>query len=249
MSEKVITETYPPSPQAPQRRPAGRAADALVRELEAMIVAGEIGDGAHLPSERELMARFGTSRTVVREAIASLANRGLIENRPRHRPVVRRPGYEAALAALGGVVGHLIGTPAGVKTLYDTRIFTEAALVRHAASHARKADLAALRDALAANEAAIPDSARFYATDTAFHRVFYEIPGNPVFPAVHGAYTSWLAVHWERMPRSPERNRVNFLAHRAILDAVLERDADGAEAALREHLNAAWLYVRGTFET
>jgi DNA-binding FadR family transcriptional regulator len=244
-----MTQTGSSSRAAEAQTAGGRAADALVRELEAMIVAGELDDGAHLPPERELMGRFGTSRTVVREAIAGLARRGLVENRPRHRPVVRRPGYEAALAALGGVVGHLLVVPNGVRNLYDTRIFTEAALVRHAAIHARKPDVAALRDALAANEAAIPDSARFYATDVAFHRVFYEIPENPVFPAVHGAFTSWLAVHWERMPRSPERNRANFVAHRAILDAVLARDPDGAEAALREHLAAAWAAVRGTFDT
>jgi DNA-binding FadR family transcriptional regulator len=240
----------PPTLLDPRDRAAdGRAADGLVAKLESMIVSGELADGAHLPSERELMALFGTSRTVVREAIAGLARRGLLDNRPRHRPVVRRPGYDAALAALGGVVGHLLVAPNGVRNLYDTRIFMEAALVRHAAGHARKRDLDALRAALAANEAAIPDSATFYATDVAFHRVFYEIPQNPVFPAVHGAFTAWLAVHWDRMPRSPERNRVNYLAHRAILDAVLERDADTAEAALRDHLHAAWQYVRGTFET
>lgn len=229
--------------------PLGRAADTLVRELEAMIVAGDLPDGAHLPPERELVARFAASRTVVREAIAGLARRGLVENRPRHRPVVRRPGYEAALAAVGGVVGHLLASPAGVKDLYDTRIFVEAALVRHAAVNARHGDIAALKGALAANEAAIPDSAHFYATDTAFHRVFYGIPANPVLPAVHGAFTSWLAGHWERMPRSPERNRINFLAHRAILDAVIERDPDAAETALRDHLAAAWQSVRGTLET
>lgn len=227
----------------------GRAADGLVRALEAMIVAGEIADGAHLPSERDLMIRFGTSRTVVREAIAGLASRGLVENRPRFRPVARRPGYDAALAALGGVVSHLLVAPNGVKNLYDTRIFIEAALVRHAARHARKDDIAALREALEANEAAICDSGQFYRTDTAFHAVFYRISGNPLFPALHRAFTAWLAEHWDKMPRSPERNRVNHLAHRAILDAVVDRDADAAEAALNAHLNAAWLYVRGTFET
>lgn len=228
---------------------SARAADVVVAHLEARIASGDLPDGSHLPAERDLMAQFGISRTAVREAIARLASRGLVESRPRFRPVVRRPGYDAALSAVGGVVHHLLKEPGGIRNLYDTRIFLEAALVRNAARHARKDDIAALREAIEANQAAIPDSDRFYATDVAFHAIFYQIPRNPIFPAVHRAFTSWLAEHWRQMPRSPERNRVNYLSHRAIYSAVLERDPDAAEAALTAHLNAAWEYVRGTFET
>jgi DNA-binding FadR family transcriptional regulator len=225
-----------------------RTADIVVRELEAEIMSGKMPAGMHLPAERELMARFGISRTVVREAIATLANRGLIDNRPRFRPVVRKPGYETALAAVGGVVSHLLERSSGVKNLYDTRIFLEAALVRNAALYARKEDIAALREALEANQQAIPNSDNFYATDVAFHALFYKIPRNPIFPAIHAAFTSWLSEHWQRMPRSPERNKVNYLSHREIYNAVVERDPDAAEKALNAHLNAAWEYVRGTFE-
>lgn len=226
----------------------GRAADLLVGALEGRIASGGLADGAHLPAERDLMIEFGASRTVVREAIARLASRGLLESRPRHRPIVRRPGYDAALSAIGGVVPHLLRAPNGVKNLYDTRIFLEAALCRSAALSARKDDIAALRAALDDNFRAIADSQAFYATDVAFHAVLYRVPRNPVFPAVHKAFTGWLAGHWQRMPRSPERNRVNHLSHKAIFDAIVERDPDAAEAALTAHLNAAWEYVRGTFE-
>jgi GntR family transcriptional regulator, sialic acid-inducible nan operon repressor len=228
-------------------RATARAADAVVARIESRISAGELADGGFLPAERELMAEYGISRTVVREAVARLASRGLIEARHRFRPIVRRPGYDAALSAVGGVVSHLLSQVGGVKNLYDTRVFLEAALVRNAALHARKDDIAALRTALNANEKAIPDSERFYTTDVAFHAVLYEIPRNPVFPSVHRAFTSWLAPHWERMLRSPERNRINYLSHREILEGIVERDPDSAERALQNHLGAAWEYVRGTF--
>lgn len=227
---------------------AARASEGVVRAIESRILSGELPDGAHLPAERELMDTYGISRTVVREAIAALASRGLVESRPRFRPVVRKPGYDAALQAAGGVVGHLLGETGGVRNLYDARIFVEAGLVRQAALSARKEDIAALRDAVEANEAAIPESERFYATDVAFHAVFYAVPRNPIFPAAHRAFTAWLSEHWRRMPRSPERNRVNWRSHRDIFQAVVERDPDAAEAALRAHLQAAWEYVRGTFE-
>jgi DNA-binding FadR family transcriptional regulator len=191
---------------------------------------------------------FGVSRTVVREAVAVLASRGLVESRPRFRPVVRRPGYDAALAAASGVVGHLLDQKGGVKNLYDMRIFLEGALVRQAALHARKEDIAALARALESNGAAVSDSARFYQTDVAFHAVLYDIPKNPVFPAIQKAFTAWLAPHWVKMPRSPERNQVNFKRHSDICHAISDRDPDAAEAALKAHLHAAWEYVRGTFD-
>jgi DNA-binding FadR family transcriptional regulator len=228
-------------------RATTRAADAVVARIEARISCGEFPDGSFLPAERELMAEYGISRTVVREAVARLASRGLIEARHRFRPVVRRPGYDAALSAAGGIVSHLLNSRSGVKNLYDTRVFLEAALARNAALHARKEDIAALRSALLANEQAVPDSQRFYATDVAFHAVLYDVPRNPVFPALHKAFTSWLAPHWERMLRSPERNRINHLSHREICEAIVERDPDAAERALQNHLGAAWEYVRGTF--
>lgn len=236
--------------QSPSARPGShRAADAVVRQIEARIAAGDLADGAPLPPERDLIETYGVSRTVVREAVAALASRGLVNSRPRFRPVVRRPGYDAALAAADGVVGHLLAQSGGVKNLYDTRIFLEASLVRQAARQARKEDIEALQHALDANEAAVPDSAAFYRTDVAFHAVLFDIPQNPVFPAIHKAFTAWLAPHWVKMPRSPERNRVNFLRHADIFHAIRDRDPDAAEAALNAHLNAAWEYVRGTFDT
>ena len=226
----------------------GRAADLIIGQLEEQILSGALPDRSPLPAERDLMSLFGASRTVVREAITALSNRGLIEARPRFRPLVRKPGYDSAIGAVGGIVRHLLGESGGVRNLYDSRVFIERALVREAALNAHRDDIRDLREALRANEEAIPDSNRFYATDVAFHGVLYRIPRNPIFPAIHDAYTSWLAPHWERMLRSPERNSVNYASHRAIFDAIVDRDADGAEAALLSHLRAAWEYVRVTFE-
>lgn len=225
-----------------------RAADTIVRDLEQRIATGEFKDGSPLPSERELIALYGSSRTVIREAITILTNRGFVQNRPRYRPIVRKPGYDSALDAISGIVSHLLNSPSGVRNLYDSRIFLERALVREAALSARKDDIARLDRALDANHEALPDSEAFYGTDVAFHGVLYRIPGNPIFPAIHDAFTAWLAPHWIKMPRSPERNLVNFQSHKAIFSAIIDRDPDGAEDALINHLRAAWEYVRVTFD-
>lgn len=232
---------------AAQQNPDSRAADAVVAQLEAQIVAGTLPSGHPLPAERELMEDFGASRTVIREAISTLSNRGLIESKPRFRPIVRKPDFGTVLHATGNIVQHLLTEHGGIKNLYDSRVFIERGLVRDAAISATKDDIADLKTALAANHAAIQNSLAFYEFDVAFHGVLYRIPKNPIFPTIHAGYTAWLGPQWKKMERSPERNAGNFLAHQAIFNAILERDPAAAEQALAEHLRAAWDHVRTTF--
>ena len=204
-------------------------------------------NGEPLPTGREIVETYGVSRTVVRETVVALANKGLVEAKLRFRPIVQKPSYEAAMDTVDSVVARLLRQPGGVKNLFETRIMVEAALVLQAATDANKDDIAALRVALVENGASIHDSDVYYETDMNFHAVFYDIPQNPVLPAIHKAYTTWLSPHWSQMPRLSERNRVNYEAHKAIFDTILSRDPDAAEAALRNHLEEAWLQVRETF--
>ena len=196
---------------------ATRAADAVVVALEHDMSCGMLEIGRPIPAERDLVKRFKTSRTVVREAIATLSNRGMVDCKPRCRPVVSAPGYTAAINAVGGVVARTLSELSGVRNLYQSRVFLERALVREAAIAARKDDIRALREALDDNERAIPDPDEFYATDVAFHGVLYRIPCNPIFPVVHDAFTQWLSPHWGRMPRSPDRNLVRLQGSRRDL--------------------------------
>lgn len=225
----------------------GRAADDLIRHLSEQISTGVLREGQPLPPEREIVETYGVSRTVVREAIKALSNKGLIEARPRYRPVVRKPSYEAAMETLGAVAGQLLKQPSGIQNLFDTRVMVEAALARQAAREASDEDVEALRLALEANCKAVDDNETFFRTDMQFHAVLYAIPGNPVLPALQRAYTDWLFPHWTAMPLSSTRNRTNAKSHRAIYEAIRGRDQDGAEDALRRHLRDAWRQVRMTF--
>lgn len=193
------------------------------------------------------MEEFDASRTVVREALTALSSRNLIVRKPRYRPVVRQVGYDTVLDATNPVIQQLLSAPEGVRNLYGARIFIEKGLVRHASENADKADIQALKAALLANKEAVPDSDAFDATDVAFHRVLYTIGGNPIFPAIHQGFVSWLAPHWARMKRLPEHNVRIYEAHATVYQAILERDPDAAEAALVSHFDLAWEFVKSTF--
>ena len=226
-------------------RPAhGRLSEPVAEGIAAMIMAGELASGQRLPPERDLMRRFGVGRSVVREAIAGLAHRGLLLTRSGCRPIVRQPSYDGALGVVGRLVGHLLADESGIQNLFESRILIEAALARQAAASARREDIEGLRAALEANRAAIGEPEAFYRTDVLFHGALYRIARNPIFPALHKAYVQWLADYWRRLERSPDIDRLNHAGHVAIFEAILARDADEAEAALRRHLQVAWELIR-----
>jgi len=83
-------------------------ASRVVRQMETMISQGGLGDGSRLPPERDLAAQFGVSRTVIREAVAALAARGLLEVQAGSGTVVRAPRVEAIarLVSLSLSIGH-----------------------------------------------------------------------------------------------------------------------------------------------
>ena len=227
---------------------ANRAADKIMQHICAQIHSGELVDGAVLPSERHLMAQFNASRTVVREAITMLSSQGLVENKPRFRPTVRKPGFDSAMDAINGIAHQMLQHHEHVRHLYQTRIFLERALARDAALTARKKDIELLTQALEKNSQAVNNSSLFYETDMAFHQVLYQINGNPAFIALHSSYKRWLSPRWIKMAQSSDRNYVNFCSHAEICKAIVDRDADAAEAATISHLNAAWEYLKVTFD-
>ena len=115
MADSIDTQSQAPVDE--------RASAKIIRYLEQQILSGKLADRSPLPAERDLMDQFGASRAVVREAVAALSHSGLVEHRPRFRPVVRKPGVEAAFAAVGSIVEHLLGNERGVRNLYESRLF------------------------------------------------------------------------------------------------------------------------------
>ena len=75
----------------PALRPAATLSDQIAYRLQRDILERRIGLGDHLAQD-ELCARFGVSRTPIREALARLAASSLVELRPNRGAIVRRPG-------------------------------------------------------------------------------------------------------------------------------------------------------------
>ncbi len=67
-----------------------------------------------------------------------------------------------------------------------------------------------------------------------------EIPGNPIFNAIHVALLDWLIAARPKVPDAElyQHNEVSYRQHIAIVDAIRRRDPDEADRALQTHLNS-----------
>ena len=141
------------------------------------------------------------------------------------------------LEGLSGVMGHLLSSVAGQHHFQEARAVFETAMARRAAAQAGPEDIEALRAALAENAAAVGDEAEFKRTDIAFHRALAAIPGNPVYTAVHDAMAQWLDDRRAVALEQPGQDRIALAAHERIVEAIERGEPEGADIAMREHLD------------
>jgi DNA-binding FadR family transcriptional regulator len=221
------------APQAIRRR---KLYEDVAENLERMIQDGVYAPSDLLPSERDLMREFGVGRPAVREALFHLRKMGLVEIRSGERARVTTPTPGFIISGLAGTARHMLGAPGGVRDFQAARTFFEVGLVRHAAEHATRKDIAAFEAALLANREALGDLRRFEKTDVDFHYVLAVIPGNPIFTAIHAAFAEWL-LQQRQTTLVRGKDVVAYEAHKAIFEAVASRDVDGAERAMRVHLD------------
>ncbi|MEX1141613.1 MAG: GntR family transcriptional regulator [Thermoleophilaceae bacterium] len=199
-----------------QGESAGSQVYAALRDA---IVRAELEPGTRL-SENALAERLGVSRTPVREALAQLRDERLVAIVPQLGTFVTRIDFGAVADAL------------------FVREALECSAVRLASERAQASDLEELQANLAAQEGAQErdDHERFDTLDSTLHRKLCELSGREI--------AWWLSRRAQgqldrvRRLSLPEPGYLGEMVseHRAVVAAVAEGDADGAEKALRHHL-------------
>lgn len=212
-----------------------RSSDVIVG-IEAMIESGEVVVGEELPSERELMARFGVGRPSVREAFFALEQRGRLRIRNGSRAVLVEPDADAIVEAVTGMVLPLLKKPGAQAHLNEARLFFEVAMARHAAESATATDIKRMREALEANRLAVGQAHVFARTDAVFHGAIASIPGNPILQSLQKGFVDWMTEQRTVTFEMPEADEISYQDHAAILDAIIDRDPDRAGQVMKEHL-------------
>ena len=212
-----------------------KLSDHVLDRLKAMITSGECAPGQALPSERELMVRYGVGRPAIREAMQTLATQGLITIKHGERARVRPLTAKAAVGQLDLVAQLMLSaSPNMVENLKEARRFFERGMVREAAVKAETADLEQLELLVDQLRDAADDAEAFTVLDRAFHGKLAAISRNAIFDAVAEAMLGWLPVD----AGEPAEHRRELVAEYAlIVERLQARDPDGAEAALLRSLD------------
>ena len=205
----------------------GAVADVQAR-LQARIAAGEYKADERLPSESELCKAFGVSRPVIREALMSLQALGLTTSQPGIGTFVVSDRVRIPL-----VLGRY--SPAHVR---EVRRCIEIPAARLAAERRTDRDVGELAATLARMDDA-DDPTRRTLLDASFHVAIARSSGNPLIVKLVEDLRTVLEEHSLAAARRPYRRRAAADEHRAVYDAIVDRDPDAAAVAMDAHLAGA----------
>jgi GntR family transcriptional regulator, transcriptional repressor for pyruvate dehydrogenase complex len=194
-----------------------RLADKVAELLKKAIVSGQLKPGDRLPPERILGDRFGVSRTVIREAVRSLAAKGLVEVRSGSGSVVARveAGSVTEMVRL-----YVQGASIDDRLVYELRELLQVHAAGAAAERATEADFTALQGCL---------------EDAGFHRAVVQAAHNPLLELLLDALGEASAAGADEA----------LGAHTPILERIAAGDREGAREAMRRHL-ASYPAVTGS---
>ncbi len=225
-------------PALPEKITRRKLSDQVFDRLRALIASGELQAGDPMPSERDLMERFGVGRPAVREALQHMHTMGLITISHGERSRVNELSVGSVLDRVDEVARMLLSADSGqLEHLKEARRMFESGLVRAAAEKATEADVAELRALIADQRAQMADAESFIACDMEFHCRLAAIAGNPILLAVSQAMLKWLFQYHSALLHWSGKEEVTLRDHDLIVDLIAAHDGDGAVAAMRAHLD------------
>ncbi|GLX96171.1 FadR/GntR family transcriptional regulator [Herbidospora sp. NBRC 101105] len=228
------------------KRPANLA-QALTGELVDRIVRGVHAPGTPLPPEPALCESFSVSRTVVREAVKVLQEKGLVQVRQGSGTIVTPSSEWNMLDEL--VLGATIAQDDGITVLDDlvvTRRLLESDMAHVAARVADREIVDRLRALVDRMDELVGDPVAYADYDRAFHDTIMRASGNRIARAVVRQLESQV-INTSRYTGRTERALcvASNLGHRRVYERIALGDPEGASEAMFTHITEAWLVRRG----
>ncbi len=216
---------------------AGRSASLsaqIVDEVRQQLFAKALRPGDFLGTERDLAARFGTSRIVARDALRTLEALGIVEIRMGKGGGARIAAGNPRLFAEALAV-QLDLTGVSVAEIMDAQRAIESLAAELAAENATSDDLTHLRGLIRQAADALPDLDRFTALSRDFHLAVAEASHNRVLVV---QLISLEHVSWPRrnVTATPRLARHVLDVHAMLTDLIELRDAAAARTLMDDHV-------------
>ncbi|TCC02473.1 FadR/GntR family transcriptional regulator [Kribbella soli] len=220
-----------------------RLATTVVEDLIDAVVSGRLPVGEALPGEQALCDEFGVSRIVIREALQSLQQRGLVIIRQGHGTVVAPATQWNPMD--DDVLDARIRHDDSLTVLTDlvhVRVALESELAAVAASRRTDEQAAGLQPLIEELGEAVDDPGRYLDLDLKFHDAVLALSGNDIGRAIaasfHGHARS--SSRYSGSTPTTEQLRHAQTGHSAIAAAIEAGDPEAARAAMRTHILSAW---------
>lgn len=206
------------------------AADTRVLDdLKAAILAGRYAPRQRLV-EAELCEDYSASRFAIRAALQALEAEGLVERIPNVGARIRDIGIDEAVE------------------ISEVREVVEGLIARRAAERVTDAEAADLEAIGASMHAAVAagDTGAYGELNSRLHSTVREIAGHDKASDIIARLHGQMVRHQYALSRVPGRSSVSVHQHQAIIDAIIARDGDAAEAAMRAHITSVIEALRAT---
>ncbi|HLW02869.1 MAG TPA: FadR/GntR family transcriptional regulator [Ktedonobacterales bacterium] len=206
----------------------------IAQQIEQRILSGTLRSGDRLPTERELAEQFQASRTAVREAMKTLAQKGLVDMRPGRGTIVIDGTTQAMRHSLGLMMR--VGQAGSSDELVEVREILEPEIAAMAAARATQEHIAALQEAVQIMDGSLDAADSYIAADNDFHRALAKATQNTLILAFVDSIVGLLSeqrTHIFSVSGGPERGQIH---HKRLLDAIARHDAEAAREAMRAHL-------------
>lgn len=204
-------------------------------QIRQQIESGQYQAGKKLPAEKDLCQRLQVGRGTIREAFRLLQARGYVEIKPGRGAFVaeRLPNEEL------GAVEWLVQNEQQLHDAIEIRRALEPMAARRMAGQGGASALQTLDQIHARFLAAVQagDTAQIASLDEAFHSAIVAGSGNRLLMAIHQQVNQEIKVFRSKTFQVPQNIRNAVDPHTRILRAIQNQDADGAESAMRAHLN------------
>lgn len=220
-----------------------KLSDRIVVSLRQDFLSGQVEIGHKLPTETQLADNFDVSRTVVREAIATLVADGLVETRQGAGIFVL--GHQPSAASIAIAAKDSSGNISHALNVLEVRIALEMESAALAATRRSASQEAQIQERFFEFEHLLKRGQPTGAADFAFHRAIAEATNNAFYVEVLDSLGSRTIPCDVTSPYATE-DVLSFAyqvglqrEHLAILNAISAGDAPAARDAMRGHLSAS----------
>lgn len=231
--------TIPIKPIKPKR-----ISDQVFDQIRELIFRGNLKPGEKLMTEREFALAMDVSRTTIRDAIQRLVTMGLIVQKQGQGTFVKN--YDASLE--NPLAKAMETQNASIGDLLEVRMGLECNAALLAALRADESDIKALSQSIEEMQKEVGSGRLGTQADTSFHMAIAYAAKNPLHILIMRNFYDYLflGIHenLKSLYETSENIETILTQHRNILEAISQRNADNAYAAMKTHIQFVMDYFK-----